>query len=141
MLSLGKELDRDEVRNLMSVIKKEIEVINAKSIEELKEEDEEDEESLVENEYDELSNSFQKKLEGKDYGDYLMDHSTFIYLMGPDGAYLTHFRYGMSAKDMAAAIRKYFWNPADFTVMTPHLVGRMRAAYYALIQGWEFKGS
>ena len=40
-------------------------------------------------------------------GDYLMDHSTFIYLMGPDGAYLTHFRYGMSAKDMAAAIRKY----------------------------------
>ena len=24
---------------------------------------------------------------------YLMDHSTLIYLMGPDGAYVTHFAY------------------------------------------------
>ena len=48
------------------------------------------------------------KAPGAKGGDYLMDHSTFIYLMGPDGAYLTHFRYGMSAQDMAAGIRKYF---------------------------------
>jgi cytochrome oxidase Cu insertion factor (SCO1/SenC/PrrC family) len=48
------------------------------------------------------------KAPGASGDDYLMDHSTFIYLMGPDGAYLTHFRYGMSAQDMAAGIRKYF---------------------------------
>jgi protein SCO1/2 len=48
------------------------------------------------------------KAPGAKGDDYLMDHSTFIYLMGPDGAYLTHFRYGMTAKDMADGIRKSF---------------------------------
>ena len=85
MLSLGKELDRDEVRGLMAVIKKEIEVINSKSMEELKAEDEEDEEGLVENEYDELSNSFQKKLEGKKYISSLIAYGSYgkgTHIMG-----------------------------------------------------------
>jgi protein SCO1/2 len=47
------------------------------------------------------------KAQGASGDDYLMDHSTFVYLMGPEGTYVTHFRYGMSAQDMAAGIRKY----------------------------------
>lgn len=38
--------------------------------------------------------------------DYLMDHSTFTYLMGPDGQYLTHFSHGTPPKTVAERIRK-----------------------------------
>jgi protein SCO1/2 len=40
--------------------------------------------------------------------DYLVDHGSNLYLMGPDGGFLTlfHFR-ATSAEDMAAIIRKY----------------------------------
>lgn len=38
--------------------------------------------------------------------DYLMDHSTFTYLMGPDGRYLTHIRHGTPAAESAARIRR-----------------------------------
>ena len=37
---------------------------------------------------------------------YLMDHSTFIYLMSPEGEYVSHFGYGISADDLAARIEK-----------------------------------
>jgi len=37
---------------------------------------------------------------------YLMDHSTFIYLMDPQGQYVTHFAYGMTREKMADAIAK-----------------------------------
>jgi protein SCO1/2 len=37
--------------------------------------------------------------------EYLMDHTSIIYLMGPDGRYLTHFTYGVSGESMAARIR------------------------------------
>jgi hypothetical protein len=77
MLSLGKELDRDVVRELMPVIKQEIESMNSKSIEELRQDDEEDEEGLIENEYDELSSSFQKGLEGKDYISSLIAYGSY----------------------------------------------------------------
>lgn len=36
--------------------------------------------------------------------DYLLDHSTFVYLMGPDGAYVKHFDYGIDADSLAAGI-------------------------------------
>ena len=39
--------------------------------------------------------------------DYLMDHSSIIYLIGPDGRYLTHFSHGTPAERMAATIRKH----------------------------------
>ncbi len=39
-------------------------------------------------------------------GEYLMDHTTIIYLMGPDGRYLTHFKPGISVETMAARIRE-----------------------------------
>ncbi len=38
-------------------------------------------------------------------GDYLVDHTSIIYLMGPDGRYLTHFTHGTTAETMAARIR------------------------------------
>lgn len=39
--------------------------------------------------------------------DYLMDHSSIIYLMGRDGRYLTHFTASTSIEDMAARIREH----------------------------------
>jgi len=39
--------------------------------------------------------------------DYLMDHSTFTYLMGPDGRYLAHFRHGTPPEEMAERIRSF----------------------------------
>lgn len=35
---------------------------------------------------------------------YLVDHSTFVYLMGPDGSYRTHFGVSTSPEAMAEAI-------------------------------------
>ena len=42
-----------------------------------------------------------------DTGDYLMDHTSIIYLMGPDGAYRAHFSHGADARAMAAKIREF----------------------------------
>jgi protein SCO1/2 len=39
-------------------------------------------------------------------GDYLMDHSSFVFLMGRDGRYLMHFGPGTTPEQMAAAIGK-----------------------------------
>jgi protein SCO1/2 len=36
---------------------------------------------------------------------YLMDHSSFVYLMGPDGDYLTHFAPNTPPEEMAQRIR------------------------------------
>jgi cytochrome oxidase Cu insertion factor (SCO1/SenC/PrrC family) len=41
--------------------------------------------------------------EGKD--DYLMDHSSIVYLMGPDGKFIRHFAFGTPADDMAKALK------------------------------------
>lgn len=38
-------------------------------------------------------------------GEYLMDHTSIIYLMSPEGRYLTHFGHGTTAETMAARIR------------------------------------
>jgi protein SCO1/2 len=40
-------------------------------------------------------------------GDYLVDHSSWVYLMGRDGRYLAHFGPDVTAEAMAAAIKKY----------------------------------
>ncbi len=40
-------------------------------------------------------------------GDYLMDHTSLIYLMGPDGAYLSHFGHTAQAEEIAAGLRRY----------------------------------
>jgi protein SCO1 len=38
--------------------------------------------------------------------DYLMDHSSIVYLMGRDGGFLTHFTHETTPEQMAAALRK-----------------------------------
>jgi protein SCO1/2 len=38
--------------------------------------------------------------------DYLMDHSSIIYLMGPDGKFLKHFTYTSDAKALAAGLKE-----------------------------------
>lgn len=37
--------------------------------------------------------------------DYLVDHTSILYLMGPDGAYVTHFSHVTPPADMAAILR------------------------------------
>lgn len=39
--------------------------------------------------------------------DYVMDHSSIVYLMSPKGEYLTHFSYGTGVEKMAKGIAKY----------------------------------
>ena len=45
-------------------------------------------------------------------GDYLMDHTSLIYLMGPDGAYLSHFGHTAPADEIAAGLRRYLGGQA-----------------------------
>jgi cytochrome oxidase Cu insertion factor (SCO1/SenC/PrrC family) len=45
-----------------------------------------------------------KDSEGKP--DYLMDHSTILYLMGPDGKFVKHFTFGTDAKALAQGLRE-----------------------------------
>ena len=35
-----------------------------------------------------------------------MDHSSYVYLMGPEGEYLTHFGHTAQAEEIAAGLRK-----------------------------------
>ena len=37
--------------------------------------------------------------------EYMMDHSTFVYLMGPDGRFITLFRNGVTADELVTALR------------------------------------
>lgn len=50
---------------------------------------------------------FYAKAEDDSASEYLMDHTTFVYLTGPDGKVLSVFRYGTPPEDMAAIIRLY----------------------------------
>lgn len=45
--------------------------------------------------------------DGKQEDEYLMDHSAFQYLMGPDGKYLTHFSHGITPEEMAKKLSEY----------------------------------
>ena len=45
---------------------------------------------------------------GADSNDnYSIDHSAFVYLMGPGGEYITHFNYGTPAAKMTESLRRY----------------------------------
>ncbi len=50
---------------------------------------------------------YAKPKDQKPGNDYLMDHTSIIYLMARDGGYLTHFTHNTSAEAMARAIRKH----------------------------------
>lgn len=47
------------------------------------------------------------QMEGMSGGDYLVDHSTLTYLMGPDGRFVTMFPRGTTAEKMAKTLLKY----------------------------------
>ncbi len=49
---------------------------------------------------------FYKKVESAQHTDYLMDHSSIIYLMDPQGRYATHFTHQTSPQDMARELAK-----------------------------------
>ncbi|HET7852352.1 MAG TPA: SCO family protein [Methyloceanibacter sp.] len=47
------------------------------------------------------------KVENKNSpGDYSVDHSALVYLMDPEGRYVTHFSYGLGAEQMAEKLGK-----------------------------------
>ncbi len=46
------------------------------------------------------------KRKGEKEGEYSMDHSAYIYLIGPDGKFVTHFRHATSPADLVAALGK-----------------------------------
>jgi len=47
-----------------------------------------------------------KKADGGSATDYGVDHSSIIYLMGPDGRFITHFTHQATAEQIAAAIKR-----------------------------------
>lgn len=47
------------------------------------------------------------KTDVKSGTDYMMNHSSAIYLMGPDGRYLDHFAHDVSAAQMSSEIQKH----------------------------------
>jgi protein SCO1/2 len=47
------------------------------------------------------------KFQEQNAGDYSIDHSAFVYLMGKDGEYVTHFAYGTPAEKMTETLRRY----------------------------------
>jgi cytochrome oxidase Cu insertion factor (SCO1/SenC/PrrC family) len=51
---------------------------------------------------------YYKKAEGADDATYLMDHTSLVYLMGPDGKLAALFRTGASPDDIAAGIKSVF---------------------------------
>lgn len=53
---------------------------------------------------------YYKKTAGGSETDYEMDHSTTIYLMGPDGGFRKHFGYTTDAKGLAQGLREAISN-------------------------------
>ena len=47
------------------------------------------------------------KVDDPDSTEYLMDHSSIVYLMNPSGEYVAHFPYGTKPKDMATKLAQH----------------------------------
>ncbi len=47
---------------------------------------------------------YYRKVENGGASDYLMDHSSIVYLMGPDGKFIKHFTYSTDAKALSEAL-------------------------------------
>lgn len=50
---------------------------------------------------------FYRRVEDPKYTYYLMDHTSFVYLLDPEGKVASLFRYGTSPEEMAAIIRQH----------------------------------
>lgn len=48
------------------------------------------------------------QVQGAPQGDYTMDHTSIIYLMGRDGKFLAHFSHGTEPDAIAARVRAFF---------------------------------
>ncbi len=48
---------------------------------------------------------YYRKAEDPSASEYLMDHSSFIYLMGPDGTYVGHFAHNASPQEVAEGLK------------------------------------
>ncbi|MCR6629562.1 MAG: SCO family protein [Magnetospirillum sp.] len=46
------------------------------------------------------------RAKGADDSSYTVDHSSILYLVGPDGRFVSHFPHGTTADDLAAALKK-----------------------------------
>jgi protein SCO1/2 len=44
-------------------------------------------------------------------GEYLVDHTSFVYLIGPDGKYVQHFESDVSVDDLVGALRQSVVGP------------------------------
>ena len=51
--------------------------------------------------------SYSKFQDDKTGDNYSIDHSALVYLMGPDGEYITHIPYGTPASKMTETLRRY----------------------------------
>lgn len=49
---------------------------------------------------------FYQKVESEDFSDYLMDHSTITYVMGPEGGYVSHFGFDTTPEEIARDLTK-----------------------------------
>ena len=47
--------------------------------------------------------------EGPEDKDYVVDHSSYFYIMGPDGKYLTHFRHKDTVEEIAQRLQQYLY--------------------------------
>ena len=47
---------------------------------------------------------FSAKVPTGEPGGYVMDHTSFLYLIGPDGKYVRHFESDVSVDDLVAAL-------------------------------------
>ncbi len=50
---------------------------------------------------------FFRKFEDPNFTEYLMDHTSFVYLLAPDGKIAAMFRYGTAPEEMADTIRQH----------------------------------
>jgi protein SCO1/2 len=50
---------------------------------------------------------YYRKAESESMNEYLVDHSTFTYLMDGENRYVTHFAHDASPADLVAGIRRY----------------------------------
>lgn len=56
---------------------------------------------------------YYRKAETDSATEYLMDHSTITYLMGPDGGYVTHFGHDATPDRMAESLREILEKAID----------------------------
>jgi protein SCO1/2 len=50
---------------------------------------------------------FYRRVEDPNYTYYLMDHTSFVYLLDPEGNVASLFRYGTAPEEMASIIRQH----------------------------------